>query len=149
MPKSRSRSKRRTKVSRRRSRSCPKGQILRKAYTRRSRSGSRVRVPATCIKDLGTIGHGEKLWTVKEGLLGKYGYHLHDLASKRHNALRKAVKNESYATVIRQLNAVRNYTHRSYPANSKKYGADIKWVQNNLKQYSLSSRSRSRRRSRR
>lgn len=45
--------------NRSRSRSCPKGQILRKAYTRRSRSGSRIRVPPTCIKDLGTKGHGQ------------------------------------------------------------------------------------------
>ena len=122
-----------------RSRSCPRGMIRRKSYSRRSRSGKRTRVKSACIRDLGKPGRGPKLWTVKKGVLGKYGYKLDKPAITRRNALKRAVKGESYATVIRQLNAVRNYTKLSQPQNSKKYTADMKYLQRTM-------RSRSRRR---
>lgn len=129
------------KRSRSRSRSCPRGMIRRKSYSRRSRSGKRTRVKSACIRDLGKPGRGPKLWTVKKGVLGKYGYKLEKPAVTRRNALKRAVKGESYATVIRQLNAVRNYTKLSQPQNSKKYTADMKYLQRTM-------RSKSRRRSR-
>ena len=126
---------------------CKPGYIRRKAYSRRSRSRSRsnkrVKVRSTCIKDLGLPGHGPKLWDVKKGVLGKYGYRLKDLRHDRYKSLDKAVKSEGYATVVRQLNAVRNYTHRSQPINSGKYNRDLKYVQK-----TFGSRSRSRSRSR-
>lgn len=130
-------------MPRKRSRSCKSGQILRKSYSRRSRSGSgRVRVKSTCIKDLGRPGHGPKLWSVTPGLLGKYGYHAHSSNKSRATSLKKAVRSAGYATTIRRLNAVKNYTSRSQPANSRIYAHDIKYVQDNLSNYSKSKRSR-------
>ncbi len=148
MPNVRRRSRSKSRRSRSKSR-CPRGMIMRKGYTRKGRSlGKRVRVAPVCIKDLGKPGKGPKLWTVRKGLLGRYGYKLDESALKRHKALTKAVRNESYATVIRQLNAVRNYTKLSQPANSRKYTADMRYVQNTLSRFSRSkSRKRSRRRS--
>ena len=50
--------RRRRQTKRRGSKKCGKGYIRRRAYTRKSRSGKRVRVTARCIKDRGLPGKG-------------------------------------------------------------------------------------------
>lgn len=134
--------------SRKRSRSrsrgrggCPPGQIRRKGYSYKRR-GKTVRVKSTCIKDVGLPGKGPKLWTVTPGLLRQYGYDLDVSAAKRHEALRKSVRHDGYATTIRRLNAIANYVHRSQPHNYTKYRGDMKWIQEHLRGYSLSARRR-------
>jgi hypothetical protein len=119
-------------------RACPKGYILRKAYSRKSytnKSGVRVvgsKVPATCIKDRGLPGKGKKLFVLRKGTLGKHGYKTSFSANVRRAALRKAVKAESYAAVIRKLNAVSILQRRTNPKVYKIFRSDLSWVQKNL-----------------
>ena len=116
--------------------SCPSGKILkagyyRKAYTRAD--GTRVkaiRVPPTCIKDVGLKGKGPKILpTPKEGLLKKHGYSLSASTNDRRKALRKAMRSDGGLSVLRHLNLRRNFIKRSQPANYKKMSDDLKYVQ--------------------
>lgn len=119
-------------------RACPKGQILRKAYTRKTytkKSGVKVvgaKVPATCIKDQGAPGKGKRLFVLRKGTLGKYGYKTSYSTEARHTALAKAVKGESYAAVIRKLNAVSILQRRTNPKVYKVIRGDMAWMQKNL-----------------
>lgn len=119
-------------------RACPKGQILRKAYTRKSytkKSGVKVvggKVPATCIKDQGATGKGKRLFVLRKGTLSKHGYKTSYEAGARHEALRKAVKAETYAAVVRKLNAVSILQRRTNPKVYNILRGDMAWVQKNL-----------------
>lgn len=107
---------------------CPRGQILRRAYTKKSGK----RVSASCIKDRGVPGKGKRLFTLRKGTLGKHGYKTSFTREERHTALRKAVKAESYAGVIRKLNAVSILQRRTNPKVYDILRSDMKWVQANL-----------------
>jgi hypothetical protein len=109
-------------------RSCPYGQIRRRGYSFK-RNGKTVRVKSSCIKDRGARGKGPKLWSVEPGLLTQFGYHLNKTAADRHRALTRAVKEDTYNTIIRRLVAVSNFVHRTQPKNYQKYRADINWLQ--------------------
>ena len=78
------------KRTRKRSRSCPVGQIRRKAYRRKS--GSRVK--SRCIRDLGRPGRGPKTLPSigKPGFLSSHGYALTKSVPSRQLALREASK---------------------------------------------------------
>lgn len=52
--------------------------------------------------------------------------------SVRKTALRRAVSGESYATVIRKLNAVSILQRNTNPRVYKILRGDMRWVQNNL-----------------
>lgn len=118
---------------------CPKGKILRKAYTRKAytkKSGTRVpqsRVPGSCIKDLGKKGKGKKLFTLRKGTLGRYGYKTSYNTMDRHVALRKAVEKESYSTVVKKLNAVAILQKRTNPKVHNILIRDMEWVMKNLR----------------
>lgn len=61
--------------------------------------------------------------------LRRYGYKSTDPAPRRRRALKRAVKKQNYARIVRRLNLIRNLTYRSNPKFSKKLSADIKWMQ--------------------
>jgi hypothetical protein len=106
-------------------RRCPAGKILRKAYTKKSGT----RVPASCIKDRGAKGKGKKLFVLRRGTLGKYGYKTALSDSERHVALEKAVRGESYAAVVRKLNAVSILQRRTNPRVYKILRSDMAYLQ--------------------
>lgn len=108
---------------------CPKGKILRKAYTKKSG----IRVAAGCIKDLGKPGKGKRLFRLRKGTLGKYGYKTKFNTIDRHEALRKAVVGESYSTVVKKLNAVAILQRRTNPNVYNILRRDMEWVQKNLR----------------
>lgn len=80
---------------------CKKGEIVRSAYTRKSKSGKTVEVKAVCIKDQGKPGKGKKAFTIGDDVsLRKFGYTMSDPSIKRHKALQLAVK-EYGKTIVR------------------------------------------------
>ena len=107
---------------------CGRRQILRKAYTRRD--GTRVR--ATCVKNKGlpgkTIASAKVLPKLKVGKLTRYGYHADKSAKARLAALSKSVRGVGYATTIRRVVAIRNYSEHN-PRLLKIYETDIKNLQ--------------------
>jgi len=85
------------------------------------------------------------------GNLSKYGYkNVKTMpATKRRVALLKAVKNDGYATIIRRLNLIANYSKNKDPVFYKILQSDIIWIQKTLAQkYSKTSRKASRKTSR-
>ena len=115
---------------------CPKGKILRKAYTRKAytkKDGTRVaksKVPASCVKDTGKKGKGpELIGKLKQGDLTKHGYKLDKTELARHRAIHKAVKEYGKNSVIRKLNALSILMRNTQPNNSKKLRKDMEYVQ--------------------
>jgi hypothetical protein len=110
--------------------------ILRSAYTRKSKSGKRVHVPAGMIKNRGLIGkgysgpNGPGIGELHSGDLSKHGYeNVASLSSeKRHSALKKAVNEYGALDVMRKLVAVSTYSKRTAPASSKLFKSDASWV---------------------
>ena len=129
---------------------CPKGKILRKAYTRKD--GTRVK--STCVPDKGKPGKtapkNKVLPVPVKGALGKYGYHdiKNMTAAARHAALTKGVQDAGYATIIRRVNLIANYNKNSDPKTHKMMKSDIKWIQKNLCEESKSGCKGSRKASR-
>lgn len=110
-------------------RKCGRGQIRRASFTRRSKSGKRTHVASRCIRNMGAPGKGvERIGTLKQGLLSKYGYKSQLGMAERHAALKKAVAAYGALSVLRKLNAVAVYTRRTSPAVSAVFKADMKWV---------------------
>lgn len=117
---------------------CPNGHIVRKSYTRKTKSGKTVRVPATCVKDKGRKGKTPKsqrvLPKLKKGGLGKYGYsNVKNLAAGvRRKALEKGIKKEGYAPIVRRLNVIRTYNKNNLQL-FKIFDSDMKWIQRHMK----------------
>lgn len=124
----------------------PKGnssrKIRRNAYKRKSytrKSGIKVkgsRVPIHYIKDVGAPGKwryehmgAPGIGPLKEGSLEQVGYKVTSSAPLRHKAVDKAVKKYGKLSTLRKLNAVAVYTRRTSPVKSKKFKADVKYVQ--------------------
>lgn len=139
--------------------SCPKGQIRRKRYYRSPytrKSGTRVsgsRVPSACVKDMGLPGKTPKsrrvLPKLTPGRLRKFGYGTKKSADTRRRAVKKAVKKDSYASIVRRLVAASNYMKRTAPQSYKAMRSDIKWARTHLApKYSKSMRRRTTRRRR-
>lgn len=114
---------------------CHKGYILRKGYTRKTRSGKRVRVGTACIKDRGLPGKGFKgvgpgIGPLREGELSQFGYAGVAKLSvvQRHVALKKAVDKFGALSVFRKLNAVAVYTKYTSPVVSRIFKSDMAWI---------------------
>ena len=105
-------------------RKCPRGTIRRKGYT--TKRGVTVR--SSCIKDRGLPGKGKRLFTLKKGELGKYGYSLKQTREKRRIALEKARKEIPHATLVRKVNALAILMKNTHPKYSKRARADVKWL---------------------
>jgi hypothetical protein len=123
------------KASRKASR---KGMILRSAYTRKTKSGKTVKVPAGMIKNVGLPGKGYKgtngpgIGELHSGDLTKFGYEnvAHLTSDERHKALKKAVEEYGALDVMRKLVAVSTYSKHTAPKSSKIFKSDASWVKN-------------------
>ena len=97
---------------------CPMGTIKRKG--------------AGCIKNRGKPGKGPKLFTLKTGLLGVWGYHnvVHKSAPERRLALIHSVTNggEPSLGLYRRLNALYILTRLTNPRASLVFRRDRDWV---------------------
>lgn len=116
---------------------CPPGMLMRKAYTakRRSKSRSRsisYRVRARCVRGSGAdpSHHVPKknrvIPKLKKGTLSSKGYSVHESSTKRHIALRKAVKAHGYRVVMGKVNAV--YVLNRNKPSGKIFGEDKAWL---------------------
>ena len=136
---------------------CPKGSISRKSYLYRKKGSKKsIRVKASCVKSKGLRSKGKKTHRVipklKKGGLTKYGYSVHESATSRHNAIKKALKAYGYSNLIKKLNAIKVLSKNTSPKNSRIYGNDIKYIQrisgSKSKSRRKSRKSKSRRKSR-
>jgi hypothetical protein len=66
---------------------------------------------------------------MKQGLLKKVGYSVTASKTRRHAAVKRAVKKYGKASTIRKLNAVAVYTRRTSPAKSRAFRSDMKFAQ--------------------
>ena len=124
---------------------CGRSQILRKAYTRRD--GTRVK--AVCVKNKGlpgrTIASAKVLPKLKVGKLTRYGYYTDLSAKARLASLSKSVRGVGYATTIRRVVAIRNYSEHN-PKLLKIYETDIKNLQKKYRNKRMKFRVNSKRR---
>ena len=136
------------------SKACPPGQVLRKAYVRRYRTNVRERgytvrrgdqvyraypksrstlVQASCVKDKGLPGKGpQEIAPLRKGELLKYGYTYTKSDLDRHEALRKAAKEFGPLGVYRKLDAVAKLAERAAPKASAVFKKDRDWVKKRL-----------------
>lgn len=66
---------------------------------------------------------------LKPGLLKAVGYSVDAPVTRRHAAVKRAVKKYGKSSTIKKLNAVAVLTRRTSPAKSKKFKADMKFAQ--------------------
>ena len=132
--------------------SCPIGDIRRKSYTRRSRSGKRTYVPSTCIPKRGLPGKPRRILPhPTPGVLRPFGYYdIKRLSfAERKRILKRAIKVLGFVDVIRHLTLVANFNRYTTPSIHAKMTKDHEWVSKMYKKYKRShSRSKSRSRSR-
>jgi Family of unknown function (DUF5771) len=123
--------------------------ITRKGYTRKAHSRTaysrkghvhvrratvkRSRVPEGRIPDQGAPGkwadkHGPGIVMEHPGALSSVGYSVVAKPTRRHSALRKAVRKFGPLSTFRKLQAVGTYTKRTSKGRSKKFMADRNWV---------------------
>lgn len=113
---------------------CPFGTINRTGYTRKSytrKDGTRVkgtRVSSGCIRDIGKPGKGKRLFTLKKGMLTKYGYSTSDIQEKRRGALIKAMKDNTTGYIWKRLNAIEILNRNTNPDTASKIKSDMDWM---------------------
>jgi hypothetical protein len=110
---------------------CLVGEIEKVGYSYKNKSGKKIDVKPTCIKDKGKSGKGEKLIIFPEedvGLLSKYGYKLKNSHEKRVESLKKAIKDNSELKILRHINAIRTL-QKSNEKLYNKLDKDMKWLQ--------------------
>lgn len=136
--------------------SCPPGQIARKAYvrrissqvskegyTRKTKSGKAIRVypkvksvlvKSSCIKDLGKTGKlpedAPRIGPLRKGELRKFGYSYKLPEEQRRSALQRAISKMGALDTYRKLNAVAKLSERTAPAASASFSADRNWIKN-------------------
>lgn len=74
-------------------------------------------------------GRRGRIGTLKKGKLTDLGYHPSRKTTSRHRALSKAVKKYGKTSTLRKVNAVAVLTKRRAPLTSRKYRADVKYLQ--------------------
>ncbi len=122
--------------TRRNTRKNKNGMIVRSAYTRKTKSGKSVHVPAGMIKNRGLPGKGYQgpngpgIGELHSGDLTKFGYeNVANLTMKdRRASLKKAVDAYGALDVMRKLIAVSTYSKHTAPASSKIFRSDATWV---------------------
>jgi hypothetical protein len=117
---------------------CPSGQILRASYTRRSNSGVKTRIKATCIPGRGLsaiygspVRTGIAVYKIKRPrLLRDQGYGENKPASVRHRAIDAAIKKKGALSVIRHMNliALRSRNRETNREGVRNLAADVKWA---------------------
>ena len=81
------------------------------------------------LPKLGRKTRKNKIGPLKKGLLKKVGYSTTARATRRHAAIKRAVKKYGRASTIRKLNAVSVLTRRRSPESSKTFKSDMKFAQ--------------------
>ena len=111
---------------------CPQGKILRKGHEKIV-NDKKVKVPASCVKDVGLPGKGKPLFKLESGELSKHGYSdLVKLTKKqREIALKKIVKDLTPLTTFRKLNALSLVNRNTNPKLSKIFMEDRDFVKKN------------------
>ena len=115
-------------------RTCKRGFIRRRAYTRRSGG----KVTARCVRNMGapgkwrTVHRSAGIGPLKKGRLARFGYNSDASASARHTALRAASRRLGSLAVFRMLGALSTYTKRTSPAKSAVFKADRNFVRREL-----------------
>ena len=115
------------KTNNKNNKSCPKGEILRDAYT--TKNGTKVK--ANCITNRGLPGKGEPSIILNNNhYLSSVGYNdVKDLSvEKRRSALNKAVKEKGFVPVIRMLTARFNLLSRISPEAHNVMKSDQMWL---------------------
>jgi hypothetical protein len=130
---------------------CPPGQIPRSAYvrkissniarrgyTKRTKTGRRIRVfptsksvfvKSSCVEDKGKAGKGAQVFgPLRKGELSKYGYSYKLPETQRRVALQSAVQEFGALSTFRKLNAVAKLTGLTNPGASSTFAADRNWV---------------------
>lgn len=126
---------------------CPKGYTRRKSYRRKfknailrngysvTRKGKKyhvvpqkesAHVESVCAKDRVQ----ESKAPLRKGELLKYGYVFYKSDSKRHDALDIATKHYGARRVFDRLSVASRLFAKSYPAATKVFKIDKKWIQN-------------------
>ncbi len=128
------------------SKECPKGYILREGYKKKSfkshsKKGKEIKVKGydvkpDCIKSqTGKSEKGEKLIVIMEkDVLGKYGYDdvKNTSATKRHTALKKALKELKPLSVYRRLIAIATLNKNKDSEVHDILRADAEWVKKQM-----------------
>ena len=121
-----------TKKARGNTRLCKKGEILRKAYVRYSKSGKQKLVKGSCITKRGLSNRTtiKKIGPLRQGDLKQYGYQqIHILSvKKRHQALAKAVNQYGSLSVWKKLNVLYVFNKHTNPKLSELYNKDKAWI---------------------
>lgn len=130
---------------------CPPGQIPRAAYvrkisstvarhgyTKRTKSGKRIRVypesksifvKSSCVEDTGKAGKGAQIiGPLRKGELSKYGYSYKLPEAQRRAALQSAVQEFGPLSTYRKLNAVAKLSALTNPNASSAFAADRNWI---------------------
>jgi hypothetical protein len=136
----------RKKYSKETPKECPKGYILREGYKKKSfkshsKKGKEIKVKGydvkpDCIKSqTGKSEKGEKLIVIMEkDVLGKYGYDdvKNTSATKRHTALKKALKELKPLSVYRRLIAIATLNKNKDSEVHDILRADAEWVKKQM-----------------
>ena len=115
-------------------RTCKRGTIRRRAYTRRSGR----KVTARCVRNMGapgkwrTVHRSQGIGPLKKGRLARFGYDSDAAVGKRHAALRAATRRLGSLAVFRMLGALSTYTKRTSPGKSTIFMADRNFVRREL-----------------
>ncbi len=130
---------------------CPPGQIpraayvrkisstvARRGYTKRTKSGKRIRVypsprsifvKSSCVEDTGKVGKGAQIFgPLRKGELSKHGYSYKLPEGDRRVALQSAVQEFGALSTYRKLNAVAKLTTLTNPNASSTFAADRNWI---------------------
>ena len=134
---------------------CPRGQILRKGYTRKIRN--KIHIKPGCIESQSAIGlkRSEKnkpilkkmrerctkrnkkyntshkcnvIFHLEKGTLSKFGYAMKKSEESRHKALKKAIQSVKPLSIYRRLNALYVLNKNKHPENAKIFKDDAEWL---------------------
>ena len=124
-------SSKRRSGSRSKKRTSKKRSYKRKSYTRKSVFRVRsARIKSNCIKMTGK--HGLRVIPkLRKGELSKFGYSSSKVASERHKALSKAVKEYGYLSTFRKVNVLSTLNKNRNPVLAKKFKSDANWIREN------------------
>jgi len=89
-------------------------------------------VKPICIKDKGAPGKGKKIINknVHEGLMTQFGYNLEENATKRQNALKKAIKKYGSLKILKRIVYLRTLRKANKNSlNYRKLDSDVKFIQ--------------------
>ncbi len=107
---------------------CKKNEILIRSYQKKSG----IRVKSHCTPDKGAKGRTPSkkrvLPKLKNDEFAKYGYSTKLTSSKRLSKLKRAVKELSYASVLKRIVVLRSYNKRN-PKLYAKFDCDVKALQ--------------------